>query len=86
MKTMIKNRWSMLLLAATMLSPAVGGYSVEYKIQKMEKQLEDSGRHAMSPMVLNSRTFNTYTEAPRNYSIFVTMTAVAPQFNCVPCK
>ena len=69
------------LAAAVLLAPGVVGYSSEYKIQKMEKQMQGA-----NALVLNSKTFNTYTEAPRNYSLFVTLTAMAPQFGCRACK
>lgn len=35
---------------------------------------------------LNSQTYDELTEAPRDYSVSVLLTAMAPQFKCAPCQ
>lgn len=35
---------------------------------------------------LDSSTFNEYTTPPRNYSLYISLTALAPEMGCAPCR
>ncbi|KAI8619880.1 hypothetical protein BC830DRAFT_1101770 [Chytriomyces sp. MP71] len=68
------------LLAAALLAQA---YSSEYKVGKINKLLASS---PAAPIELDTKSFNLFTEAPRNYSMFVVLTAQGAEFGCGPCK
>ncbi|KAI9365450.1 hypothetical protein DFJ73DRAFT_807784 [Zopfochytrium polystomum] len=70
-----------LMLALAVATARVSAYSIEYRIEKLEKDAAP-GR----PIALDSKRFFMYTEEPRNYSIFVVLTALGPQHSCNPCK
>ncbi|KAJ3110163.1 oligosaccharyl transferase subunit ost3/OST6 [Physocladia obscura] len=58
-------------------------YSSDYKFAKLSKALAET---PTKPLLLDSKTYNLYTESPRNYSLFVVLTAAGSEFNCNPCK
>ena len=35
---------------------------------------------------LNTDTYNLLTNSPRNFGIFVSLTALGSTYNCVPCR
>jgi oligosaccharyltransferase complex subunit gamma len=37
-------------------------------------------------IAFDSDSFKKATQGPRNYALFVILTALNPQFNCLPCK
>eukprot|EP00842_Homolaphlyctis_polyrhiza_P000965 jgi/Hompol1/186/HPOL_000788-RA len=53
----------------------------------IEKKLEllNAGDQS-KPLVLNSATYTTIVERPRNFSLFVMLTTSAPEHGCQPCK
>ncbi|KAJ3067011.1 oligosaccharyl transferase subunit ost3/OST6 [Podochytrium sp. JEL0797] len=61
----------------------VSAYSSDYKVAKINKL---AAEHPDLPITLDTKTFNLVTETPRNYSMFVVLTAVGDQFQCAPCK
>ncbi|KAJ1561351.1 oligosaccharyl transferase subunit ost3/OST6, partial [Cladochytrium tenue] len=72
---------ALLLVLVAAVAPGALAFSVDYKVAKLEKEAAGPG-----PAVLTTKAFTTFTEAPRNYSMFVVLTAMGSQFACVPCK
>ncbi|TPX64832.1 hypothetical protein SpCBS45565_g05588 [Spizellomyces sp. 'palustris'] len=68
------------LFAVALLAGGCNAYSSAFKIKK----LEEKSRH--EALKLNGEDFDLFTEAPRNYSLFVTLTALAPEMGCAPCR
>ncbi|KAJ3084651.1 oligosaccharyl transferase subunit ost3/OST6, partial [Rhizoclosmatium hyalinum] len=58
-------------------------YSSDYKVNKLNKLVAEN---PAEPITLDTKTFNLATETPRNYSMFVVLTAEGEQFQCSPCK
>ncbi|KAJ3193155.1 hypothetical protein HK101_005342 [Irineochytrium annulatum] len=57
--------------------------SAEEKVEKLEETLDNNPK---APIRLDSRSYNLFTEKPRNYSLFVVLTAMGNEYNCQPCK
>jgi hypothetical protein len=57
----------------------VSCYSLSYRIGKLEE--------IKSPVIdLDSKLFETVTESPRNYTVYVVLTTKAKEHNCVACR
>ncbi|KAJ3407142.1 oligosaccharyl transferase subunit ost3/OST6 [Chytridiales sp. JEL 0842] len=72
-----------LLFILLLLSPLIHAYTSAYKIAKLEPLHKQSPKE---PIKLDSKGFMLFTESPRNYSMFVVMTAMGPEFGCEPCR
>ncbi|KAF9337971.1 oligosaccharyl transferase subunit ost3/OST6 [Podila minutissima] len=57
----------------------------ELLAQKVSR-LEASALKGRGVIELDSTTFEEVMAAPRNYTMVVLFTAIAPEFQCVPCK
>ncbi|KAI9336565.1 hypothetical protein BDR26DRAFT_864803 [Obelidium mucronatum] len=66
-----------------LLATLAAAYSSDYKVGKLAKLLSEK---PLEPIRLDTKSFNLVTEAPRNYSMFVILTAEGDQFQCAPCK
>ncbi|KAJ3347520.1 oligosaccharyl transferase subunit ost3/OST6 [Allomyces javanicus] len=79
-------RWMAILaslIVALLLSVAVpraDAYTMRFKHKKMASVTKESG-----VMILDALAFNVITEAPRNYSVVVVLTAMSPQIGCAAC-
>ncbi|KAJ3372025.1 oligosaccharyl transferase subunit ost3/OST6 [Allomyces arbusculus] len=79
-------RWMAILatlIVALLLSvavPRVDAYTMGFKHKKMASVTKESG-----VMILDANAFNVITEAPRNYSVVVVLTAMSPQIGCAAC-
>ncbi|KAJ3018709.1 UNVERIFIED_CONTAM: oligosaccharyl transferase subunit ost3/OST6 [Siphonaria sp. JEL0065] len=65
------------------LATLVVAYSSDYKVGKLNKLLAEK---PLEPIHLDAKSFTLVTEAPRNYSVLVILTAEGEQFQCAPCK
>ncbi|KAJ3264569.1 oligosaccharyl transferase subunit ost3/OST6 [Chytriomyces hyalinus] len=74
--------WLQFALLA-LLSLTCTAYSSEYKITRLNKALAEN---PAVPIVFDSKTFAVATETPRNYSLFVVLTAEGKEFQCQPCQ
>ncbi|KAI8909423.1 hypothetical protein DFJ77DRAFT_121511 [Powellomyces hirtus] len=71
------------LMAAMLLMIVlpVGGQSIEQKLQRLDGKLNKN-----RAIKLTGQDFAYVTGQPRNYSIFVSLTALAPEMGCAPCR
>ncbi|KAI8909783.1 hypothetical protein EDD86DRAFT_238481 [Gorgonomyces haynaldii] len=67
------------MLLSSLLANTVFAYPSEHKVNLLEK----AGPTKL--ISINSKTFATYTEKPRNYTLAVVFTTTAVEHNCKPC-
>ncbi|KAJ3171581.1 oligosaccharyl transferase subunit ost3/OST6 [Geranomyces variabilis] len=67
-------------LASSPVAQAAAASSVQ-KIARLESKLS-----AHKAIRLNGHDFEYLTDQPRNFSLFVALTALAPEMGCVPCR
>ncbi|KAI8826656.1 uncharacterized protein EV422DRAFT_582201 [Fimicolochytrium jonesii] len=68
------------LLLLTLTPPTSASPSIT-KIRRLEAKLSSNGA-----IRLDGSDYFAITEAPRNYSLFVCLTALAPEMGCAPCR
>ncbi|KAH0538485.1 hypothetical protein FGG08_004934 [Glutinoglossum americanum] len=77
MKLLQALTWSLLPLAALAAKKSP-------KVERFRKFHERA--LSSSPLKLDDRDYETLTNAPRNYSVAVLLTAMEPQYGCQPCR
>ncbi|KAI9095533.1 hypothetical protein DFS34DRAFT_179678 [Phlyctochytrium arcticum] len=79
--TAVTHRAVAVLLLVTLFTQSCTAFSSAYKVRKLEESSRSNGA-----IKLNGDDFKLYTEAPRNYSIVIALTATNPELKCVPCQ
>ncbi|KAJ3147862.1 oligosaccharyl transferase subunit ost3/OST6 [Geranomyces michiganensis] len=74
---------ALLLLLGLALSPSAqaSAASSVQKVGRLESKLS-----ASKAIRLTGHDFDYLTDSPRNFSLFVALTALAPEMGCVPCR
>ncbi|KAJ3332742.1 oligosaccharyl transferase subunit ost3/OST6 [Blyttiomyces sp. JEL0837] len=57
--------------------------SIEEKITELNSQ---AAKFRNKPIPLETKSYNQLTTGPRNYSLFVELTALGDRFNCIACR
>ena len=59
----------------------VEAFSSDYKVKKLNDVYVPD-----KVLKLDSKSYNTFTESPRNYTIAIALTTYAPEHGCKPCQ
>ncbi|ORZ40692.1 hypothetical protein BCR44DRAFT_49779 [Catenaria anguillulae PL171] len=69
-----------LALVSVLAVPTASAYTLNYKTKKLNSLVRES-----NVLTLDGTAFEVITEAPRNYSLVVLLTALDPQIGCSIC-